>query len=180
MKCSVYMAVSVDGYIAKKDGNIEWLNKPEFAIEKINGLTYNEFISTVDAIIMGRNTFEKVLTFGFWPYEEVEVIVLTNKALTIPDELKGKVHKKSGEHKKIIEELKEEGKKHLYIDGGQTIQEFLKAGLVDEITLTIIPVLLGEGIPLFGTFGHITNLSLIESNTSKNGFVQLRYLIKKD
>ena len=91
IKCSVYIAASIDGFIARTDGDIEWLHNPEYESNEKLGLTYEDFIETVDAIVMGRNTFEKVLTFGFWPYEETPVIVLTGRELHIPDNLHGKV-----------------------------------------------------------------------------------------
>lgn len=177
MNKKVYIAVSTDGYIAKNNGDIEWLNNPKYSIDKINGITYDEFISNIDTIIMGRNTFDKVLTFGFWPYEGIDVIVLTNRDIKIDKKLKDKVRTKSGEIKKIIQELEKENKKNLYIDGGEVIRSFLKEGQVDEIILTVIPILLGEGISLFKDIKKTIELKLIESNYSSNGFVQNRYSV---
>lgn len=175
--CSVYIAASLDGYIAGPDGDISWLENPEYASGGTPGLSYDEFISTVDTIVMGRNTFEKVLTFGFWPYEGTDVFVLTGRELTLPEKLAGKVFHESGPPKEVVARLSEEGKKHLYIDGGITIQRFLNDGLIDELTITIIPVLLGDGIPLFGNTGAKRELQMIETNSSSNGFVQVRYSI---
>ncbi len=142
IKCSVYIAASVGGFIARPDGDIEWLHNPEYESNEKFGLTYDEFISTVDAIVMGRNTYEKVLTFGFWPYEATPVVVLTNRRLTIPEHLQEKVRVEKGNPIKVVSELASERKKHLYIDGGKTIQRFLQAQLIDEITITWIPILL--------------------------------------
>jgi dihydrofolate reductase len=177
MKCSVFIATSVDGFIARSDGDIDWLMRPEFDDAGTFGLTYAAFISTVDAIVMGRNTFEKALTFDQWYYEGVEVVVLTSRPMDIPEELTGKVRVLSGSPAEIVSILTSEGKNHLYIDGGVTIQRFLDAGLIDEITITEIPILLGTGIPLFGSGSKDHILKLIEVNKSAKGVVQKRYRI---
>lgn len=175
IKCSVYIATSVDGFIAKPDGDIEWLHRPEYSGAVLEGLSYVDFISTVDTLVMGRNTFEKVLSFGSWPYEGIPVIVLTSKELDIPQHLQGAVRTESGSPAELVSMLESEGRQHLYIDGGETVQRFLQAGLIHDITITHIPVLLGAGIPLFGSIGVEIPLRLIAATRSKNGFVQVRY-----
>lgn len=179
MKCSVYIATSVDGFIAKPDGGIEWLHRPEYSVSGMKGLSYDEFISTVDAIVMGRNTYEKALTFNGWPYEGTLVVVLTSRDMVVPDDLKGKIKVESGSPEKIVSKLSSEGKKHLYIDGGITIQKFLEARLIHELTITKIPILLGSGIPLFGSSDVEQPLQLIEAIPSENGFVQERYKVQQ-
>ena len=124
---------------------------------------------------MGRNSFEKVRTFGFWPYENIPVFVLTSRRFEIPEDLKGKVRFKSLAPDKLIMKLEKEGFKHLYIDGGKTIQSFLELGLINEITITRIPILLGSGIPLFSAVDIEHPLRLIAASSSDNGFVQVRY-----
>jgi dihydrofolate reductase len=178
MKCSVYIATSADGFIATPDGGIEWLLRSEYADAAKVGLVYNEFISTIDAIVMGRHSYEKVLTFDEWYYEGTEVIVLTSQDLTVPEKLTGKVSFQSGTPQEIVARLAKEGKKHLYIDGGITIQKFLEARLIHELTITVIPTLLGNGIPLFGNGGSEQPLELIDVFTSKKGSVQKRYRVK--
>jgi dihydrofolate reductase len=178
IKCSVYIAASVDGFIARPDGDIEWLHNPAYESNEKLGLTYEEFISTVDTIVMGRNTFEKVLAFGFWPYEGTPVVVLTNRKLTMPEHLQEKVRIEKGSPIEVVSGLASEGKKHLYIDGGKTIQRFLRERLIDEITITRIPILLGNGIPLFDSNGPELHLTHLETTTTGNGFVQTRYRIK--
>ncbi|WP_421773692.1 dihydrofolate reductase family protein [Gracilimonas sp.] len=180
MKCSVYIATSTDGYIAKPDGGIEWLHRAEYADATNLGLVYTDFISTVDAIVMGRHSYEKVLTFDEWYYEDMEVIVLTTQDLTIPDHLNenGKVRFESGTPQEIVAKLSGEGKQHLYIDGGITIQRFLEAKLINELTITVIPILLGKGIPLFGKGSVEQPLELIDVFSSDSGTVQKRYKIK--
>jgi len=178
MKCSVYIATTVDGFIATPDGGIEWLHKPEYEDAASIGLAYNEFISAIDAIIMGRHTYEKALTFDEWYYQDTEVIVLTSQDPKLPERLIGKVRFTSGTPQKIVSELAKAGKKHVYIDGGITIQRFLKEKLITELTITVIPILLGSGIPLFGNEGIEQPLELIEVFTSDSGTVQKRYRIK--
>jgi dihydrofolate reductase len=175
IKCSVYIATSVDGFIAKPNGDIEWLHRSEYSEAVLEGLSYDDFISTVDALVMGRNTFEKVLSFGSWPYEGTPVIVLSSRELDIPQHLKGVVRAKSGSPTELVSMLESEGRQHLYIDGGATIQRFLQARLIHEITITRIPVLLGAGIPLFGSLGIEVPLRLVAATSSDNGFVQVRY-----
>ena len=178
MKCSVYIGASVDGYIAKSNGDIDWLLRPEYSTAGLKGLTYEQFISTVDAIVLGRHSFEKILSFSNWYYEGTPVVVLTSRELTIPDHLSGKVRVMSGPPEDIVSQLTSAGKRHLYIDGGVTIQRFLEARLITEITITRIPILLGSGIPLFGSTGSEQTLRLIEATTSENGFVQERYEVR--
>lgn len=175
MKCSVYIAASVDGFIARSDGDVDWLHKPEYALAEEGGFGYDEFIATVDSIVMGRNSFEKVLTFGNWPYEDTPVVVLSSRVLDLPDHLDGKVRVKSEVPEELVSWLESEGKEHLYIDGGITIQRFLRARLINEITITQIPVLLGGGIPLFGSIGIEVPLRHLETKDFNNGFVQTRY-----
>jgi len=177
MKCSVYIATSIDGFIARPDGDIDWLLRPEFNDAANVGLVYSEFISTVDAIVMGRHSFEKVLTFDQWYYEGIDVVVLSSQKVYIPDHLIGKVRNTSGTPDQIISELENEGKKHVYVDGGITIQRFMAAKLIDELTITVIPMLLGSGIPLFGNTGSEQQVELIDVFSSKNGTIQKRYRV---
>ena len=177
VKCSVYIAASVDGFIAKPDGDVEWLHSPEYSEKKIEGLSYYDFISTVDAIVMGRGTFEKVLSFSSWPYEGIPIIVLSSTKLNIPEHIKENVRVESGNPIDLVAMLGSEGKHHLYVDGGVTIQRFLQAGQIHEITITWIPILLGAGISLFDSFGVEVPLRLIAVNSSANGFVQVRYQV---
>ncbi len=171
--CSVYIATSLDGFIAKEDADINWLHNPSFIIEG-EDFGYSEFMNSVDALIMGRNSFEKVITFGDWPYQK-PVIVLSSKSLTIPDELTDKVYYMNGTPSEVLDQAKEMGYKNFYIDGGKTIQQFLNAGLIEKLIITKIPVILGSGIPLFGKLEKDLELKLLNSTEFKNGFVQLTY-----
>ncbi|HLR90477.1 MAG TPA: dihydrofolate reductase family protein [Balneolaceae bacterium] len=180
MKCSVYIATSTDGFIARPDGDIGWLLRPEYEEASQLGLTYPEFISGVDAIVMGRHTYEKVLTFEEWGYEGIEAIVLTTREPEVPEKLAGKVRFLSGTPDELVTTLEREGKRHLYIDGGVTIQRFLKAGLIDELTVTQLPILLGRGLPLFGGEGREQRLELIDLFHTGSGILQKRYRVVRD
>ena len=177
MRCSVFIAASIDGFIARPNGDIEWLHRPEYETAELNGVTYERFIATVDALVMGRKTLEKILSFPEWPYEGTPVITLSHQPLQIPAHLEGKVEVMAGDVTSLVATLAERGMKHLYIDGGQTIQAFLEAGLVNELIITRIPVLLGQGIPLFSQIGRQLELRHIGTHESDNGFVQSRYQV---
>jgi dihydrofolate reductase len=174
IKVSVYIATSLDGFIARRNGDIDWLHGGEGG----GDYGYAGFISTVDQIVMGRNTYEKVLTFGGWPYER-KVIVLTSRDLTIPEQLSGKVEAHHLRPSDLLRQLEAQNVKHIYLDGGATIQGFLREGLVDEITITTIPVLIGEGLPLFGPLNQDIKLELLASRSFPNGFVQTQYRITR-
>ena len=176
MKVTVYIATSLDGYIARPDRDIEWLHKPEYTIEN-ETMGYTELMASIDYLVMGRNSFEKVLTFPTWPYPNNKVIVLSSTLEDIPEHLKDSVSIQPCTDD-LMEYLQTAGAKHIYIDGGQLIQSFLQANLVTNIIITQIPVLLGSGISLFGKLDTDIHLELQESISFKNGFVQSHYLVQ--
>ncbi|MDQ0703210.1 dihydrofolate reductase [Pseudomonas sp. W3I7] len=177
IKCSVFIAASVDGFIARADGDIEWLHRPEYEAAELNGVTYESFIATVDTLVMGRKTLEKVLSFPEWPYEGTLVIALSHQPMEVPAHLHGKLEVMAVDPTTLVAQLAERGIQHLYIDGGQTIQAFLEAGLINEFIITRIPVLLGQGISLFSQIGSEHELQHIDTCVSENGFVQSRYQV---
>lgn len=142
----VYIATSIDGFIATEDGCIDWLTE----IPNPNGNDYgwSEFIEGIDAIVMGRKSFEKVLTFTDWPYT-TKVFVLSNTINEVHVDLKKRVEILCGTPLEITQNLVSKGFQNIYIDGGQTIQKFMDADLIDELVITTIPIVLGSGIPLF-------------------------------
>src|SRR5438093_9863078 len=167
MKASVFIATSLDGFIARPDGALDWL--PADGGEPHG---YTEFIATVDAIVIGRKTFETVLSFDAWPYERRPVVVLstTLSAVTVPEGAVCEVM--AGAPHEIVTRLAQRGMQHLYIDGGVTIQGFLDAGLIQRVTITRIPVLLGSGIPLFGPLSHDIRLQHVATRSYSSGLVQ--------
>lgn len=178
-RISVFIATSLDGFIARKDGEIDWLEKANATVPAGEDCGYGVFFDSVDALVMGRKTFEKVLSFDQWPYGEKRVLVLSNQIKELPSHLPKSVSVTSAQPREIVTKLSQEGAKHLYLDGGSTIQSFLAANLVDELIITTIPVLLGEGIYLFGPIAKDISLKHIKTQVYPNGFVQTHYHVNK-
>jgi dihydrofolate reductase len=126
---------------------------------------------------MGRQTFERVLTFDPWPYGHTPVHVLSHAPVAIPVAVTASVHSFQGTVEALVAHLGEASFRHLYVDGGRTIQGILRAGVLDDITITVIPVLLGTGRPLFGPMPHDVELTLLRSRAYEFGFVQSTYRI---
>ena len=175
MKNVIYIAASLDGYIARKDGSIDWLM--EIPNPEGDNYGFSHFMEGMDAIVMGRHTFEKVLTFGEWPYTK-PVFVLSNKLNQIPSDLDDKAEIIKGVPSNLVKHLNKDGYHNLYIDGGKTIQNFLEADLIDEMIISLIPILLGSGIPLFGELQTVQKFQHIKTDVYKNGIVKNHY--KKD
>jgi dihydrofolate reductase len=169
---SVFIATSLDGFFARLDGGLDWL--PAGGGEAHG---YDEFIATVDAIVMGRKSFETVLAFDTWPYGTTPVVVLSSRptALRRPEGVACEMM--TGTPHEVISRLSQRGKKHLYVDGGVTIQGFLQAGLIQRLIITRIPVLLGSGIPLFGPLSHDVRLEHVATRSYSSGLVQSEYRI---
>ena len=172
---SVFVGVSLDGFIARQNGDIDWLMGQGDGGEH----GYNEFIKDIDAIVMGRKTFEKVLSFDKWYYGEKQVIVLSNHSIDLSAARArgGVVEQMSGPPAEIVSKLAARGARHLYIDGGITIQGFLRTGLIQRIIISRVPVLVGEGIPLFGTLSRDIRLRHVATRTYPGGMVQSEYHI---
>ena len=186
VQTSVFIATSMDGFIARLDGSLDWLTDGTETAGDADRSGYAEFFASVDAIVMGRKTFETVLGFGAWPYEDRRMIVLSRRpeAVMIPPELRGRVDASSADPAALLALLEHDGVSHVYVDGGLTIQTFLAAGLVDELIVTRIPVLIGEGIPLFGPLPADRRLHHVETRTfsigAGHGVVQSHYRIPRD
>lgn len=171
MKVSVFVGASVDGFIARTNGALDWL--PEDA--EPHG--YEEFIASIDTIVIGRKTFETVLTFGVWPYEQKRVVVLSSRPLDLSEALArgGVVEQMGGSPAEICSSLAARGAQHIYVDGGITIQRFLRAGLIERLIVTRVPVLIGEGIPLFGSLAQDIRLRHVATRSYPSGLVQSEY-----
>ncbi|MCF8243209.1 MAG: dihydrofolate reductase family protein [Melioribacteraceae bacterium] len=168
----VFIAESLDGFIATASGGINWLN--EIPNPDKSDFGYNKFISNIDAIVMGRISFEKVLTFDEWIYPK-PVFVLSNTLEFLNENLSGKAEIIKGDIRNIISRLNQAGYKNLYIDGGKTIQSFLRENLIDEMIITRVPVLLGSGITLFGNIDRKINFDHIRTEVLNNHLVQSCY-----
>ena len=169
MPATVFVGTSVDGFIARSNGGLDWL--PEGGGEPHG---YTEFIATVDAIVIGRNTFETVLAFPDWPYGDKRVVVLSSRTLDL-SAVRGVVEQMAGRPAEIVSRLAATGAHHLYIDGGITIQRFLSAGLIQRLVITRVPVLIGDGIPLFGALPHDVQLRHVATRHYPSGLVQTEY-----
>lgn len=173
MICSVFIAASLDGFIARKDGSIDWLLG--YNDESGEQYGFKNFLSSIDYIIMGRNTFELISSFQEWPYGDKKVIVLSSKYPREFVEINKKAQGTSLSASEVLSELKKKGANKFYIDGGKCIQSFISEGLISKIIITKIPVLLGSGIPLFGSLTKDIKLKHIETKTFPDGLVQTTY-----
>ena len=170
MKISVFIGTSIDGFIARPNGDLDFL--PEGGGEPHG---YAEFIATVDAIVLGRNSFEKVLTFARWPYGEKRVVVLSSRPVDVTVARGGNVEQMGGAPAELVSQLAASGAKHIYVDGGITIQRFLRAGLIHRLVITRVPVLIGQGIPLFGALPHDIHLRHVTTRSYSSGLVSSEY-----
>ena len=173
MTVSVFIGASVDGFIARRDGGLDWL--PEGGGEPHG---YVEFMASVDALVIGRNTFEIVLGFDPWPYGDKRVVVLASEPVDLSAVRGGRVEQMAGTPAEIVARLAASGAHHLYVDGGITIQRFLSAGLIDRLIITRVPVLIGEGIPLFGALPHDVRLDHVATRSYPSGLVQSEYRVE--
>lgn len=172
MLCSVFIATSLDGFIAREDGSLDWL--PQGDVEEHG---YTAFMAGIDVIVVGRMTYETVQGFDAWPYAGKRVVVLSSRPLA-PSAQKGAVFETmSGAPADIVSRLAERGLRHAYVDGGITVQRFLAAGLIQRLTITRIPVLLGRGIPLFGDVPHDIRLDHVATRSYRGGMVSSEYTI---
>jgi dihydrofolate reductase len=174
MKGSVYIATSLDGFIARENGDTDWLPGID-TDEGGEDYGYKEFFDTVDVLVIGRKSYEKVLTFKEWPYGSKPVVVLSSRSVNIPKQIARSVESMSCSPTEVVRRLSKRGAKHLYVDGGKTIQGFLREGLIHQMIITKIPVLIGSGIPLFGPLQHDIKLRHIETTTFPDGLVRSRY-----
>lgn len=174
---SVFIATSLDGFIADKNGGIDWLD----TIPEINTVDsgYAEFTSQIDAMVMGRNTFETVCSFDIeWPYQK-PVFVASTQLDRIQDTYDGKAFLLKGTLNEMLEQIYQQGYYRLYIDGGKLIQGFLKEDLIDEMVITVIPVLLGSGIPLFGEIPKMLRFECKKSVRYVDAIVQNHFVRKR-
>jgi len=170
MTVSVFIGTSVDGFIARANGDLDFL--PADGGEPHG---YDEFMASVDAIVIGRKTFETVLTFAVWPYGAKRVVVLSSRPVELSTVRGGVVEQMAGPPAEIVSKLAASGAHHLYVDGGITIQRFLRAGLIQRLIITRVPVLIGDGIPLFGSLPRDLRLRHVATQHYPSGLVKSEY-----
>jgi dihydrofolate reductase len=176
VKTSVFVGTSLDGFIARLNGAFDFLSSGcGEADGDSNG--YNAFFSTVDAVLMGRNTYDVVLPFPKWPYGTTPVFVLSSRPIP-PGPSGAVVEHISGPPTAVLSQLAARAFQHLYVDGGVTIQQFLRAGLISRIVVTRVPVLIGTGVPLFGVLGADIPLEHISTRVLSGGAVQSEYVVR--
>lgn len=173
-KIVLYIASSLDGFIARKDGDVSWLNPYQVEGQDYG---YSEFLSSIDIIVMGSKTFDQLPTLGPWPYGNTKTYVLTRRDLKIPEGARVVLH--PGSLDELLMAIREESRKGIWPVGGAAVaQSFLRHKAIGEIIISFIPILLGQGISLFGDTGAGSGLLLLESRLYKNGIVQLHYGIE--
>ena len=180
MKVSVYIATSLDGFIARRDGSIDWLNEANAVVPEGEDCGFMAFMDSVDTLIMGRKTYEQVLSFDQWPYGDTPVVVLSHNSIKIPSHVSDTVSSSAESPAALLTRLAGQAVKHVYVDGGTTIQGFLAESLIDEITITQIPVVIGDGIPLFAPQDKDITLTHLNTTAYEFGFVQSKYSVNKN
>lgn len=173
---AVFIATSVDGYIARPDGGLDWLA----AGESGEDFGYDAFMAGVDVLYMGRGTYETVRGFGTWPYAGRRVVVASRSLPRRRDAPPGDVEVTPEAPSDLFERLSAEGAGRVYVDGGRLITSCLGAGLVDEMTITRVPVLLGEGLPLFGRSDRDVRLEHVRTRPFASGLVQSTYRVRHE
>lgn len=170
------MATSLDGFIARPDGDVAWLEEGN-PLPEDDDAGFSAFFSSIDVLVMGRGSFEKVLEFDKWFYGDKPIVVMSKTLTEVPEHLRETVTIDSASPQDLIAKLSKQGYEHIYLDGGKVIQSFLREGLVDEMTLTTIPIIIGKGIPLFADLDQDIKLKHLGTKTWDNGFVQTTYAL---
>lgn len=173
--CSVFCGVSIDGFISRANGALDFLEGDGTAEMGDHG--YETFVAGVDAIVMGRKTFEVVMSFGQWPYTKKVIVLSSAKVDLAAAHARGAdVESMNASPEQVVAQLAARNINHLYIDGGTTVQRFLRAGLIDRLIITRVPVLIGQGIALFGALDRDIPLKLLASRSFPGGLVQSEYV----
>lgn len=178
----VFIATSIDGFIAEPDGGLDWLTDPPPETRHVAAHRgqdappgYEEFTAGMSHLVMGRGTYEKVLTFDHWPYDRFEVLVISTTLPQAGDD-RVAVLRSLAEACSLLETDRATA---VYVDGGQIVSEFLTAGLIDELTIARAPVILGDGLPLFHRLPHSVRLLHVGTSTTDTGMTNTRYRIDR-
>lgn len=173
----IFIATSLDGFVARNNHKLDWLMKQKTQGEEHG---YNEFVDNIDVIVMGKGSYENVLSFGEWPYKKP--VIVMSKSLTqsdIPISLANKVKITTLEPAALMQQLQDSGNDRAYIDGGKIVQSFIRAGLIEDIILTLIPILIGSGKRLFGEISEDIDLKLLNMENYPSGLIQTQYKLMK-
>ena len=174
MKVTYYVASSLDGYIAKEDGDVSWLEELNISMENAG---YDEFYSTVDALVMGRKTYEMIVSFGQWPYGDKPVWVCESSKITPMD---GSNLQVGNTPEEVYQAANKMNIKHLWLVGGGSLaSSFLENNLLTNISLSLMPIILGSGIKLFGDLPSPIKIKNENYKSHESGMAQLDYTIKK-
>jgi len=169
MRTTIYMGMSLDGFVARLDDTLDFLGGPpdstaaEGSFESEVGASFAAFMATVDVLVMGRRTFEVVVPFPEWPYGKTPVVVLSRTLTAVPDGVPPTVRITSGEPAEVLRALEADGAQHVYVDGARTARDFLAAGLITDLVVTHVPVLIGTGITPWGPLPHDVRLKLVST-----------------
>lgn len=172
------MATSLDGFVARRDHSLDWLERPGTAAEDAG---YDGFIAEMDGLILGSGSFRTLLTFDAWPYDKP--VIVMSRTMTegdIPELLRDKVSLTREDPATLMASLEKVGWRRAYVDGGKVVQSFIREGLVSDMVVTLIPVLIGDGLPLFGALDADVDLELVSQRAFKSGLVQLKYRFPQD
>jgi len=191
MKCSIFIAPSIDGFIATEDGGVHWLEtagkmlsekEASSDLMKHFNMSMPNYMKDVDCMIIGRKLMQMLSSFNLtteqWSYSDTKIMVLSHTMKEPSENLKDRVEMYDGSIPELIHKLEQEGYTHAYVDGGTTITTFLNLELINEMTLTLAPVLLGSGIPLFGKLQEQINLENAKATAFPNNFIEIKYQVK--
>ncbi|MBN7787092.1 dihydrofolate reductase [Ponticoccus gilvus] len=172
----VFVACSLDGFIARSDHGLDWLSHPGTEDEEHG---YEDFLAGIDGIVMGSASYRKVRSFPEWPYDKPVVVLSESlRPEDIPEELHDRLRLSRARPVRLMETLEAEGWRNVYVDGGAVIQSFLRAGLISEMTITHVPVLIGSGRRLFGALEEDIPFDLMETRSFRSGLVSTRYRLR--
>ena len=173
--CTAFYAASLDGFIAREDGSLDWLDAANAAAGPGSDLGFADLLRSVDGLVMGRLTFEQVAGFAPWPYGALPLHVVTRRGVVVPEPLRDRVTQSGESPAELVARLGREGRRHLYLDGGQLLAAAFQADLIDRLVVTLIPVMLGSGRRAMGPLSGDRAWQLISTEADPRGFVQLRY-----
>ena len=177
METIVYIATTLEGYITRPEGELDWLIDPDF-VDEGEDYGFTKLLDSVSCVVMGRHTFESLMNAHEWPCGNKRLVVMTQSMSELPEHTPETVELFAGEPAELVNKLALEGESKVFLDGGQLIRSFNAKGLVDRLILTRVPVLIGSGVPLFGALKTDIKWKHIRTQSYKSGLVQSEYIKK--